>query len=939
MTRVQKKLQRRAAGANAPPAAVVPNAPARGMGEGDTLSPASASASDILSPTRTVSPAPSPAFDASDAMRIRIEKPQGKVKRLFEELEEKSRNGGSLETFIADLMARGQTGDALRLVRFLAASDTAGSLRLDIWLGALLAAQGKRCEAHAALGHRGEATWSKYLEASQALAANHGEAALWLADEAVKREPYAAIALRQLALLHHTMNDPTATLHALARVAELEPLELEDRALRADASLRLGQWEKARPDAEALVAKRPDIGHFQAMLAAVYAEAGDIEGVRACCAKLPQTGLETHGGVRHLIHAACTVGDTGLLRLCHQQVLQTGYGGSEGFAHLVYTHAQQGDLALALSVARLAARMVPQSDSPYRMMGDILDAVGKHAEAAEAFANAIQRCKPDVALHLRHAEASFAAGHLKDAATAFKTILTSAPTHMPALRGMIAVLEARHAPPRELVDWLYKAHSQQAEDIDIAHAFVSAANHPTNRAYRRRALATLERLHAQHPETPLWRTVLANAVRQSDPERALLLAQGALDAAPEDESAQVARNASQAAVREQQEKRDYTLQVIPLPGASMQQVPPSRVTFVAFTQQITGVEVGKTHENRTAVRTADGTLYWAPWSVCGVAQSVGAVATLKAGTAFAVPEGIAERFNQLLASPVVGDAQVQDFCRIINKRGECFLSGGAVRDIIADPHNAQPRDIDLAVTIAPSLVRLTCGGLTGNTPGLKNRPNGVVSPYPMEYFGLVKYGTIEDGVVHPTCDVMSMRTFGALEPIQQVHGARQPVKPVAFGPDMHADALFRDFTCNALYYDPSTRILLDPTGMGKIDAQQRRLQLCSFEHIHKNESLGWRYLKMRQMGYVGTERTRRAMLSHFQHYMAQADAPAWLQRSLLRVFPVADDKAAKAGWYEKAADILKVDGLADASLLALMRQTLGVDAPPQLEQASLSLSE
>ena len=38
--------------------------------------------------------------------------------------------------------------------------------------------------------------------------------------------------------------------------------------------------------------------------------------------------------------------------------------------------------------------------------------------------------------------------------------------------------------------------------------------------------------------------------------------------------------------------------------------------------------------------------------------------------------------------------------------------------------------------------------------------------------------------------------------------------PKSFGSELHLEASYRDFTCNALCYDPLNKMIIDPTGFG-----------------------------------------------------------------------------------------------------------------------------
>ena len=49
--------------------------------------------------------------------------------------------------------------------------------------------------------------------------------------------------------------------------------------------------------------------------------------------------------------------------------------------------------------------------------------------------------------------------------------------------------------------------------------------------------------------------------------------------------------------------------------------------------------------------------------------------------------------------------------------------------------------------------------------------------------------------------------------------------PKSIGNDLHVEALYRDFTCNSLCYDPINEVIIDPTGNGVEDAINKVLRI------------------------------------------------------------------------------------------------------------------
>jgi tRNA nucleotidyltransferase/poly(A) polymerase len=121
-----------------------------------------------------------------------------------------------------------------------------------------------------------------------------------------------------------------------------------------------------------------------------------------------------------------------------------------------------------------------------------------------------------------------------------------------------------------------------------------------------------------------------------------------------------------------------------------------------------------------------------------------------------------------------------------------WLVGGAVRDLAL---GVTPKDADLASAATPDeLARL----------------------FPATFAVGKAFGTV---VVHTDDADVQVTTF-RLE--SGYDDARRPTH-VAFGTSLEEDAARRDFTCNALYLDPLTDELVDPTG-GLADLAEKRLR-------------------------------------------------------------------------------------------------------------------
>jgi poly(A) polymerase len=134
---------------------------------------------------------------------------------------------------------------------------------------------------------------------------------------------------------------------------------------------------------------------------------------------------------------------------------------------------------------------------------------------------------------------------------------------------------------------------------------------------------------------------------------------------------------------------------------------------------------------------------------------------------------------------------------------EVWLSGGAARDLCAGAELDEVNDLDLSGTAPP----------------------GRFTELTREVLRLTGLGECEQGVSPErlVCWVRTPATHDRLVEYRSLalEGFRFP----GTGSDMIVDAEMRDFTLNALYYDPDRHLVVDPTGRGLRDltGPQRRL--------------------------------------------------------------------------------------------------------------------
>jgi len=125
--------------------------------------------------------------------------------------------------------------------------------------------------------------------------------------------------------------------------------------------------------------------------------------------------------------------------------------------------------------------------------------------------------------------------------------------------------------------------------------------------------------------------------------------------------------------------------------------------------------------------------------------------------------------------------------------------------------------------------------------------------------------------------------------------------------DMVQDTSRRDFTCNALYYDTKNEVILDPTGHGIADAQNKVLRLApSKEEADKNRCLHVRFWKFRARGYTPEAETLDYIKKHADKWWtALQEDPQYLVSDIYKAIGKGGDPKKNLA---KFKDAMEADG-------------------------------
>ncbi len=138
--------------------------------------------------------------------------------------------------------------------------------------------------------------------------------------------------------------------------------------------------------------------------------------------------------------------------------------------------------------------------------------------------------------------------------------------------------------------------------------------------------------------------------------------------------------------------------------------------------------------------------------------------------------------------------------RLQNSGFETYLVGGAVRDLL---FGLEPKDFDISTSATPEQIRRIFGGKHTRIIGRR--------------FRLIHF--------YHGKDIVEISTFRK-EPPQNREGGEDADKPFhdnEFG-SAYEDAWRRDFTVNAIFYDPVKEKVIDHTGQGMEDLNSRTVR-------------------------------------------------------------------------------------------------------------------
>jgi len=204
-------------------------------------------------------------------------------------------------------------------------------------------------------------------------------------------------------------------------------------------------------------------------------------------------------------------------------------------------------------------------------------------------------------------------------------------------------------------------------------------------------------------------------------------------------------------------------------------------------------------------------------------------------------------FGKLLSRPIPpGPTYVELLTEIWSRGFEIFVVGGTVRDVLA---GKETHDVDLVTTMPLNRAAALLRAMYRKDPDISDK-NGYV-----RLGGAPKWGD-------PFID---LKMFSLAMP-----GSEAAI----FGADFGCDVGQRDFSCNAIYYDPINAALIDPSGRGISDAADKKLCLVCNGQVRRAKQRAQimiRFIKFQMRGFEATVETLETIRSVYLPELASID--------------------------------------------------------------------
>ncbi len=216
--------------------------------------------------------------------------------------------------------------------------------------------------------------------------------------------------------------------------------------------------------------------------------------------------------------------------------------------------------------------------------------------------------------------------------------------------------------------------------------------------------------------------------------------------------------------------------------------------------------------------------------------------------------------DDIMSAPILKGHAGGEAVGWLRKNGqEVYLVGGIVRDMLAGTKPGSTmtdaqigdtmKDVDLVSTASPALGRKMLESVMDMKGADLDKATHNMA------WGTIKASTATSGM-----DFASVASEGTHRNRAMNPDIGQEEVHATWDHDLMKDTERRDFSCNSIYYDTVNHVIIDPTGEGIADAQNKVLRLCAKgEGLTMNGKLSVRYFKFRMRGYTPEAETLKQM--------------------------------------------------------------------------------
>ena len=289
--------------------------------------------------------------------------------------------------------------------------------------------------------------------AQQFLDAGQWRKAMRALETALDLSPNRVEWVMGLGMTHEALEDPASAAQAYQRAIELGMDDLETQLRLTHNLIQSGRWQSAVHRLEAITSADPDCEEAYCQQILAYAKLGDHHQAQLMFDIVMQTDEDNAQAYDYLAHSHVMQQRFDIALRLWEKVLELDPVYPGVLAHLGQAYLKVGRLGRSRKLLRRHLRRHPDDVEAMVMLGRLLVAMKRHAEADETFRIAAEMSPGSASVHLALGELALMHGHLDAAGTRFRRAAELEPGCPGARLGlaMIALDEGQWQEARSLL--------------------------------------------------------------------------------------------------------------------------------------------------------------------------------------------------------------------------------------------------------------------------------------------------------------------------------------------------------------------------------------------------------------------------------------------------------------------------------------------------------